>query len=154
MLKSVQWDIYTILMVALVPLILLTAGGLYFWNDYSIHKTQCEMAEDWIRESGEMADQFQSYERMGQTEFWTSTFAELDHPRAAGTLRSGIIQSAEYHAKYYPDMEITERGALNPVNGRLERQIEKGTEDLIEHCPDTASLLPEAFPQIYREDSL
>lgn len=154
MLKSIEWNIYTILMVALVPALLLTAWGLYAWDEHKLHTLQCEMAESWLDESEEIASLFQQSETIGQTRFWISRFETLESPNAAGNLRWGIIQSANYHAENYPDMSTDEPGVLNAPNGLFERQIEEGTEDLVEHCPDMETKLPTAFPMVFREGNL
>lgn len=153
MLKSIEWNIYNILMVALVPALLLTAWGIYAWDEHKLHTLQCNMAESWLDESTDIASQFQQAKSMEQTRFWVSQFERIESPNAAGNLRWGIIQSAKYHAENYPDMATNEPGVLNPPNGLFERQIEEGVEDLIDHCEDTETMLPTAFPMIFREDT-
>lgn len=154
MLKSVHWDIYTIIMVALVPTLLLSAWGLHAWDNHRLHTLQCTMATDWLEETADMAPQFVQAETMGRTQFWTSTFEDIESPNAAGNLRWGILQSAQYHEEYFPDLSTADRGVLNPPNGLFARQIEEGTEDLVEHCPETEDMIPTAFPMVFREDTL
>lgn len=154
MLKSIQWDIYTIIIVALVPTLLLTAWGIYAWDEHQLHTLQCTMAVDWLEESTEMAPQFVQAETMDSTQFWTSSFEQIESPNAAGNLRWGILQSTWYHREHFPDLPTDERGVLNPPNGLFARQIEEGTEDLVEHCPETEDMIPTAFPMVFREDAL
>lgn len=152
MLKSIQWDIYTIVMVALVPAMLLVAGGITWWDDYRLHQVQCELATDWLEQNAVLSDEFENAGTMERTSFWQRQFEEINSPSAAGQLRWGIIQSANYQQEYFPDRETEERGVLNPINGLFSRDIVDGTEDLVEHCPDTEAMLPEAFPMIYRDE--
>lgn len=152
MLKSVQWDIYTIIMIALVPAMLLIAWGIDTWESDQLHKRQCEMAVDWLESSAGYADQFERSGTTGNTELWINRIEQLDSPNAAGDLRWGILQSANYHAEYFPDLPTDAPGVLNPKNGLLERQIHDGAERLIEHCPDTEDLIPAAFPMVFKED--
>lgn len=154
MLKSIEWNIYNILIVALVPSIMLTAWGLFALDKHNLHTLQCNMASEWLDESEDLSARFQDLDSMGQTTFWLSQFEDIESPNAAGDLRWGIIQSVNYHQENYPDMPTDERGVLNPPNGLFERQIEEGAEDLIDHCPDTEERLPAAFPMVFREGDL
>lgn len=154
MLKSIQWDIYTILIVALLPALLLVAGGVTWWEDNRLHQAQCNVAVAWLEESADIAGQFQLAQTMDRTQFWQQSFEEINNPSHAGQLRWGIIQSADYTSEYYPDMPTDEPGVLNPKNGLFSRDIEEGTEELIEHCPDTEAMLADAFPMIFRDEDL
>ena len=151
MLKSIQWDIYTIAMIALVPTLLLIAGGITWWDEQRLHRVQCELAVDWLEENSRISGQFEQAGTMERTSYWQREFEEVNSPAAAGQLRWGIIQSANYTREYYPDRETGERAMLNPINGLFSRDIIEGTEELVEHCPDTQSMLPAAFPMIFRE---
>lgn len=152
MLKSINWNIYTILMVGLVPALLLTAWGVYAWDSHRLHSLQCTMAEEWLEESTDIASQFEQSGTMGQTLFWASRFEDIESPNAAGNLRWGILQSTDYHAENYPELPTNEPGVLNPPNGLFERQFEEGVEDLVDHCPETEAMIPTAFPMVFREE--
>lgn len=153
MLKSIEWNTYTILMVALVPTMLLAAWGLDTWDSRQLHRTQCTMAVEWLEESADISQQFQQSGTMGQTQLWSSRFEAIESPNAAGDLRRGILQSATYHEEYFPTSPTDEPGVLNPRNGLFERQIEQGVRSLVEHCPETEALIPNAFPMVFREDN-
>lgn len=152
MLKSVQWDIYTILMAALVPILLVSAWGLHTWDSRQLHRVQCEMAVDWLESSTAISRQFTEAGTMGRIQFWITGLEAFDSPSAAGDLRWGILQSARYNATYNRNLATTEPGVLNPRNGLFERQIEEGRQQLVEHCPETQELIPAAFPMVFRED--
>lgn len=152
MLKFVQWDIYTVLMVALVPAIVLAAWVLQSYDTDQLHRSQCELAESWLESSREYADQFEQAGTTGRTQLWINSVGELNSPNAASTLRSGILQSARYHAEHLPGLPTDEPGILNPKNGLFERPITEGAQILTEHCPETEDLIPSAFPMIFRED--
>lgn len=154
MLKSIDWNIYTILMIALVPAMLLTAWGLDTWDSRRLHRLQCEVAVEWLEENAEIAPQFSQAMTMNRTALWQSNFEDINAPAAAGILRGGILGSANYTREYFPDQSTDEPGALNPHNGLLARNIEDGIVALVEHCPETEDLLPAAFPMIFhREDT-
>lgn len=153
MLKPTEWNIYTILMIALVPAMLLTAWGLDAWDSRQLHRLQCTMAEEWLEESSDISQQFEQSGRMGQTQLWISRFETIESPNAASGLRTGILQAANYHEEYYPDLATDDRGVLNPRNGLFERQIESGVQSLVEHCPETEAMIPNAFPMVFREDN-
>ena len=152
MLKSVQWDIYTILMIALVPTMMLAAWGLHTYDAGQLHRQQCEMAEAWLESSAEYVGQFERAGITGNTLLWIANVEALDSPNAAGYLRWGVLQSATYHAEYLPALPTDQPGVLNPRNGLFERQIADGAEHLIEHCPEIEDQIPTAFPMVFRED--
>lgn len=153
MLKTFQWDTYTILMVALAPTLLLAAWGWDTWDSHQLHKRQCELAVEWLESSAALAGQFEQAGTTSNTQLWINRFEELDSPNAAGDLRWGVLQAANYNAEYFPDRPTDQPGVLNPRNGLLERQISEGAERLIEHCPETEDLIPMAFPMVFREDA-
>lgn len=152
MLKTIQLDIYTILIVALVPGLLLAAWGLDSWDSNQLHRRQCELAVDWLESSAAIVGQFEQAGTTGKTQLWINQIEELDSPNAAGDLRWGVLQAANYGVEYFPDRPSDEPGVLNPKNGLLERQIADGAEKLIKHCPETEALIPTAFPMVFRED--
>lgn len=154
MLRSIQWDVYTFLIIALIPFLLLSAWGLKTWDDQRLHRVQCEMAVDWLEQSTTIAPDFARAGSASQTMFWQASFEEISSPSAAGKLRWGIIQSAEYIRKYMPRKAVNAPGVLNPPDGLFSREIIEGREELIDHCPETEALLPDAFPMVFRhEDS-
>ncbi len=153
MLKSINWDIYTILMIALAPAMLLTAWGIHAWDSHQLHSLQCSMAEEWLDESADIASQFERSGTMSNTRFWSTTFEGIESPKAAGELRMGILRSADYHREHFPTLETSEPGVLNPPNGLFARQIDEGTRELVEHCPETRGMIPEAFPMVFREET-
>lgn len=153
MLKSVQWDTYTIVMVVMVPVMLLAAWGLSARDSERLHETQCEMAVSWLETSIAIAPQFEQANTLGRTQLWISALEDIDSPNAAGSLRSGIVQSAKYHQKYKANVQTSVPAVLNPRNGLFEQQIEDGKARLIAHCPETEDMIPLAFPMIAREDA-
>lgn len=154
MMRSIQWDIYTILMVALVPVILLSAWGLHTWDERRLHNRQCEVALEWLEESAEIAPQFVQADSMERTFLWRSNFEEINSPAHASMLRDGILRSARYNAEHRPDDATDEPGVLHPQNGLFSREIEGGKNTLTGHCPETAALIPDAFPMVFpREDT-
>lgn len=152
MLKSIQWDVYTYLIIALIPFLLLSAWGLKTWDDNRLHRVQCELALDWLEQSTIIAPDFARAGTAGQTMFWQASFEEINSPSAAGQLRWGIIQSAEYSREYTPNKPLNVPGVLNPPDGLFSRDINDGRKNLIRHCPETEPLLPAAFPMVFRDE--
>lgn len=152
MLKSISWDIYTYIIIALVPGVLLAAWGLTAWDDHRVHQQQCAVAEEWLNESALIAPVFESAGTMDDIDMWITGLEEFNTPSAAGELRQGILSSANYRMENFPNENTTVAGVLNPRNGLFERVIVEGTEDLIEHCPDTESMLPDAFPMVFEKE--
>jgi hypothetical protein len=150
--KSIHWDVYTIIIAALVPAVLLAAWGLATWDEARIRDQQCRVAESWLNDSAQLAPMFENAGTMDDIANWIIDVEEINSPTSAGQLRHGILTSARYHAEYYPEKSTTEPGVLNPRNGLYERTISEGAENLVEHCPDVEPLLPNAFPMVFREE--
>lgn len=152
MLKSIHWDIYTIIIAALVPGVLLAAWGLTEWDEARIRQQQCAVAESWLKDSAQLAPTFERADTMDGVSAWIVDLEEINSPSSAGQLRHGILSSARYHAEYYPDESTTKPGVLNPKNGLYERTILEGADYLVQHCPDVEPLLHDAFPMVFTEE--
>lgn len=151
MLKSITWDKYTLVIVALIPIILGLAGGLTWWDSERLHREQCELAVEWLEKSEQIAPQFTDAGTMGEIDSWIQQQEEFDTPQKSGQLRYGFLSSARYQNEYYPDATTSPAGVLNPPNGLYARDIQEGAEELIEHCPETAEMLPTALPMVFTE---
>ena len=151
MLKSITWDKYTLIIVALIPTIMGVAGALTYWNDQRLHTTQCELAVDWLEKSEQIAPQFENAGTMDDIDGWIRQQEEFDAPSKAGLLRYGFLSSARYQNEYFPDASTSIAGVLNPPDGLHARDIRQGAERLIEHCPETREMLPKALPMVFKE---
>lgn len=149
MFKSIQWDIYTFAIVALVPGILLTAWGLTAWDQRQIHGQQCKVAIEWLVESESVAPLFENAGQMESISSWIFAMEEINAPARGGQLRSSILSSARYLMEHYPNANTSTLGVLNPPNGLFARDITAGRASLIEHCPETEPLLRNAFPMVF-----
>ncbi|MCO5224858.1 MAG: hypothetical protein M9953_05940 [Thermomicrobiales bacterium] len=148
----IRWDTYTLIMVALVPVILLSAWGLTKASEHDLRSRQCAMAEEWLDESRALLPLFYRAGTVQNTTAWVSALEELSSPAAAGRLRWAVLQSTRYAAEYYPDLPTDEVAVLNPTDGLYQRNLTEGARDLINHCPEVASMLPQAFPMVFKED--
>lgn len=152
MLKSIQWDIYTVLMIGLVPVLLVSAWGLTQWDDIRLHRAQCEVAESWLEENTEIASDFAQTRTLQGTGYWQTRFEAINWPSDAGQLRWGIIQSANYGREHYPSRFTSFPAVLNPEDGLFSRDISQGRKNLVERCPEVESMLPDAFPMIFQKE--
>ncbi|MCA9832995.1 MAG: hypothetical protein KC435_03565 [Thermomicrobiales bacterium] len=150
--NGITWDIYTIIIVALIPVILVAAWGMSWWNERELHAEQCSVALEWLQESEDLLPLYERADTMADIDPWINSIDALNSPSSAGTLRWGILQSARYFLAYYPNVRIEENGELNPADGIHSRDIIGGTEQLIDHCPEVAPLLPVAFPMIFTQE--
>lgn len=139
-------------MVALIPVILVTAWGWSWWNERELHTQQCVVAAEWLQESEDILPVYQRAGNMGAIEPWINSIDALNSPSSAATLRWGILQSARYFLTYYPNVRTQSNGELNPEDGIHSRDIIEGTKQLIEHCPEVTPMLPTAFPMIFTEE--
>lgn len=151
MLKSITWDAYTLVIVALIPTILIIAGGLTAWDNHRLHQEQCALAVEWLEDSERTASQFTNAGTMENIDTWISQQEEFDAPSKAGQLRHGFLSSARYQNEYFPNATTAVAGALNPANGLYSRDIQEGAEELFEHCPETREMLPAALPMVFTE---
>lgn len=150
---QISWDIYTVIMVALVPVILLSAWGLTKASEHDLRSRQCAMAVEWLDESRDLLPLFYRAGTVQNTTSWTTSLEELSSPAAAGRLRWAVLQSTRYAAEYYPTLPTDEVGVLNPVDGLYQRNLTEGARELIDHCPEVAPMLPRTFPMVFKEDA-
>lgn len=152
MRERFHFDIYTALMIGLVPMLLLTARGIEYWHDGRLYQRQCQMAADWLAESADIAPQFAFAGTMDRTMFWSQELEDISSPASARKLRSGVLQSAKYYQTYYANNPTDKPGILNPTDGMFSREIKEGRKSLVDHCPETAAMLPTAFPMIFQKE--
>ena len=153
MIKSIHWDTYSLIIVALVPGMLLAAWGLSAWDERQLHTHQCQVATEWLQEAQQLAPMFTGAETMDDIATWIAANEELNVPASGSQLRRGILSSAYYHMENFPSTSTTTPGVLNPPNGLFARDIISGRDSLIRHCPETEPHLADAFPMVFeRED--
>jgi hypothetical protein len=150
--RSIQWDIYTVIIVALVPVLLLSAWGLTEWDRRQLHTQQCIVAREWLQEAESLAPMFGNATTMDGIAGWIAAMEEINVPSRGSQLRRGILSSANYHMEHFPNTRTTSAGVLNPPNGLFAREIDKGRQSLIAHCPETEALLPAAFPMVFARE--
>ncbi len=152
MIKSISWDIYTFIIIALIPGILLAAWGLTEWDKRQLHTHQCEVAAEWLQEAAMLAPMFENADTMDDISGWIAAMEELNSPARGGQLRRGILSSAYYHMEYFPNTRTSTPGVLNPTNGLFARDIIDGRASLVEHCPETDANLADAFPMVFGKE--
>lgn len=144
-------DTYTILILLLIGGVFIAAGALTMQAGYDQRGRQCDVAVEWLEQSAETSRQFTTASRISSIEPWLNTQDEMNTPNAAKPLRWAILDSARFHAEYRTDARPNEPGVLN--SPEFTDRIDRARQGLVDHCPETAALLPDAFPMVFVKDN-
>lgn len=153
MRRRFRIDRYTVLIAALLPTILLIAWGLTAAHDARLHARQCAVADQWLQDTAAIAPQFENAGTLGMTSSWLTQFRELNSPSHAGILRDAIIGMVSFGQEYAPSRATVTDGSLTPSFPEFATNLQVGAATLTDHCPETRTQLPEAFPMFFTRDS-
>lgn len=142
-------DIYTLLIAALIPSMLLAAWGLNTINNVRVHNQQCEVAEEWLTEAAGISHVYTNAGTLGEIEPWLSQLEEFNYPRHASELRHQIDEAGWYGLTWRWNTPTDEPGSLIDVAVSYDDEINQEIDEFIEYCPDTAQMLPDAFPMLF-----
>lgn len=143
-------DHYTLAILLLVGGVFGTAGALTWRAEYTRHDRQCEVAMTWLEESADSASSFTGASNMSYIDRWMSEQEELNAPNAGKPLRWAILDSARFHQEYRENTSPRIEGVLN--SPEFAGRIKHNAKMLTDHCPETAALLPDAFPMVFVKD--
>ena len=152
MRKYRQWDIYTVLMVAIVPVFLAVAWGLT-WNHERVAAAQaCEDTESYLSETTEAASLFINAGTVGSTDPWLSRMETIQPQGHGWDLHDSVVGAVEYAAAVEPDLDTAEPGVVYDETPFFQDPIDEARATIVEKCPDLEAMLPEAFPMIFKEN--
>lgn len=154
MRHRIPLDIYTILIIAIVPVFLATAGALA-WNHGRVEKRElCANAATWLEDVSGFASVYTDSDVLRETTVWVSQVETTGSPGAARDLKDAVLSSMSYAMNTDPNLETTGTGEVYDALSPFQQSLDDARTGLATECPDTAPLVPEAFPMFFREGAL
>lgn len=152
MREKFHLDFYNVIIVALVPLMFLTAWGLTTAYERNQRAEQCEQAETYLQEAADISSLYTTADSVDDAEDWHEEMQELSWPEPADDLHNGALSAFAYASSMNLDADTAEQGGLYGQLTAFQDVLDKGRETLVNQCPDTETMITDAFPMYFRED--
>lgn len=151
MRNRIPFDIYTILIIAIVPVFLATAWGLTWNHERVARKESCASASAFLTDASGLVSVYTNAGSIESSDVWLSQLESLTTPPgAAKDMRDNVLSSMTYAMNTDPTLKTTASGEVYDSLTPFQQSIDKVRTNLVEECPETAMLIPEAFPMFYR----
>lgn len=151
MRSKIHFDIYTILIIAIVPTFLAIAWGLT-WNHERVAARQaCENTEEYLADVSEIASLYENAGTLQDADIWLNQLEAMSPPAPAQDLHDSVISAINYAININPDLDTTQPAAIYETLTPFQQAIDNGRADITERCPEFATMIPEAFPMFFRE---
>ena len=147
------FDIYNVIIAALVPLMLLTAWGLTTVYERRERAQQCEAALVYLEEVTDVASTFTGADSLDDADNWLELMEEISSPAPANDLHNGAMSAFSYANMVNMDVAMDEPGVLYDRLASFTDVLDNGRETLVSRCPDTAPLIADAFPMYFRQEN-
>lgn len=145
-------DVYNVIIVALIPAILLTAWGLTSAHDRNERSKRCENAIDYLEAVTDLAPLYTSARTIDDADEWLDAMEELPAPDVAQQLHTRATAAFSYASAMGMDVSADEPGDLFDQLTAFRDGLDESRTELEEQCPNTADLIPDAFPMYFREE--
>ena len=153
MRETFRFDVYNVIIIALIPFVLLVAWGLTWTYERNLHAQQCDDALTYLEEAADIAPAYTGATSLSTADDWLESMQALSYPPQANDLHNGAVSAFTYASTAGLDVDLEEPAGLYEQLTTFRNVLDDGRETLIEQCPDTAPLVAEAFPMYFREDS-
>lgn len=153
MRTSFRLDIYTILIVALVPTFLAIAWGLTWNYERILANRECDYTGHYLTEVGDMASLYTDAGTLQNADTWLTRLQAINPSTPTRDLHQAVVNSMSYAMNTNPDLDTTEPGAVYDTLVPFRQTIDKGAQEVIDTCPEFERLLSYAFPMYFREET-
>ncbi|HWV23796.1 MAG TPA: hypothetical protein VNZ58_06380, partial [Thermomicrobiales bacterium] len=121
------------------------------WNHERVEKKErCTNASVFLRDATDLLPAYINAGTIGESETWLSQISSITAPGAAKDLRDVMQSSMNYAMTTDPELETTGTGEVYDTLTPFQQSIDRARNDLVAICPETATLIPDAFPMFYR----
>jgi hypothetical protein len=151
--SKIRFDIYTILIIAIVPTFLSIAWGLTWNHDRVAAKQACQNTEEYLTEVTEISDLYVNAGTLQNADVWLTRLEAIVPPSPARDLHDSVISSIRYATNVSSELETTQPAAVYEALTPFQQAIDNGRADIIDTCPEFATMIPGAFPMFFREGS-
>lgn len=152
MREKLHLDIYNVIIIALIPFVLLVAWGLTWGYERNLRAEQCNDAITYLENVTELAPEYLDAESLDDADDWFEGMQELDYPEPATDLHNGAVSAFTYASTAELSVDIAQPGGLYDELTTFKSVLDDGRDTLVDQCPDTESLIADAFPMYFREE--
>ena len=150
--QHLKLDVYTIIIVALIPSFLLIAAGATWFYDRAEARRACSDATAYLEDASGLAGSFQSASSVSDTTAWVTGMQALHPPPVAQSLHDTVLGTVSYATSTIPDLNVSEPGAVYDAVTPFQDSLDRSRDDLVKECPDLAAQIPDAFPMFFTKD--
>ena len=151
MRQYMQWDIYTMLIVAIVPVFLAVAWGLS-WNHERVSAAQaCEATKTYLADVSEFASLYTEAGTVDDADQWLSRLETIQPQGHAWEIHDSALSTFEYASMSAPELDTNQPGGIYEEIAPFQSSIDDARANIVDNCPDLEPMLPDAFPMFFKE---
>ena len=153
MREKLHLDIYTVLIIALIPFFLLTAWGLTWNYERVLANRACEDTTNYLEEATALAPEVMNAGTLQNAGGWVGRMAEMRPPPLAEDLHDSIVNTATYATNSDPGLDTTQPAGVFEKLTPFQDPIIEGRDKIIAECPELADAIPDAFPMFFTKEN-
>lgn len=142
-------DIYTIVIIALIPAFFGIAATATWFYDRAEAERICGDVETYMQNVENITPTFAEAGTLDGTDNWLESFEALSVPWPAQDLHDAAISTITFGANTDPDLDVSEPGAVYDELTTFQDALDEGREGLLLHCEDMENQLVAAFPMFF-----
>lgn len=152
MREKFHLDIYTILIIVLIPFFLLTAWGLTWNYERVLASRACKDTTSYLGEAASFAADFTNAGTLQNAGGWVSRMESMRPSPLAENLHDAVVSTVSYAINTDPNLDTTEPAGVFDKLTPFQESITEGRDKIVVKCPELASQIPTAFPMFFTEE--
>lgn len=152
MREKLRFDVYNVIIIALIPFVLLVAWGLTWGYERNLHAQQCDDAITYLGNVTELAPEYLEAESLDDADRWLEGMQDLGYPEPATDLHNGAVSAFTWASTAELPVDPSQPGGLYDALTTFKDVLDEGRQSLVEQCPATEPLIADAFPMYFRKD--
>jgi len=150
--QQLRLDAYNLIIIALIPSFMLIAAGATWFYERAEARRACSEATAYLEDATSFAGAYQSSGTLANARSWVAGMESLQPPTVARDLHDTAISAVTYASSTNPGADTSVPGGLYETLTPFQDSLDSGRNELVETCPDLASLIPDAFPMFFTKD--
>lgn len=152
MRERFRLDAYNVIIVALIPFVLLVAGGLTWGYDRRQQAQACDQSVAYLEDVADIATEYTSAASLDDADAWANDMEDMSVPSPATDLHNAAVAAFAYAAQADLPADPSQPGSLYEELTTFKNILDEGRQTLVEQCPATEPLVSDAFPMYFRKD--
>lgn len=152
MRDKLQLDIYTMLIIAIVPVFLAVAWGLTWNYERATARQACEDTESYLADAAEAAPLFTGAGVVDDVTEWMSRLETITPKGHADDLHEAATSTVEYAMTTQGDLPTDVPAVLYEEITPFRTSIDEAYDKIAEKCPELLPMIPDAFPMFFTRE--